>query len=89
MMIDPSRLAHVFVSPRRRARKTSELLLPLAPPLAEEWKERVTRAEEIAEWDYGDYEGLMAGEIRALRKGRGLDSEKAWDILRDGCEGGE
>jgi hypothetical protein len=79
----------VFVSPRRRARKTFELLLPLVPPLAEEWEEKVTFTEEIAEWDYGDYEGLKVGEIRELRKGRGLDGERAWDILRDGCEGGE
>lgn len=76
----------MFVSPRRRARKTFELL---QLPSAGEWKERVTHTEEIAEWDYGDYEGLMAGEIRALRKGRGLDLERAWDISRDGCEGGE
>lgn len=45
--------------------------------------------ERLAEWDYGDYEGLVTKEIRALRKERGLDGESAWDIWRDGCEGGE
>lgn len=50
---------------------------------------RVTTTEELAEWDYGDYEGLLTGEIRARRKNQGLDKEKAWDIWRDGCQGGE
>ena len=54
-----------------------------------EWAERVTYTEDIAEWDYGDYEGLKVGEIRDLRKARGLDRDRKWDIWRDGCEGGE
>lgn len=36
-----------------------------------------------------DYEGRVTKDIRALRKERGLDTEKEWDIWRDGCEGGE
>jgi broad specificity phosphatase PhoE len=43
----------------------------------------------MAEWDYGEYEGLRAGEIKEGRKKKGLDQEKPWDIWRDGCEGGE
>jgi probable phosphoglycerate mutase len=82
-LLDPSRLMRIFVSPRRRSRKTFELLLPQFP------EENVTFTEDIAEWDYGDYEGLNAGEIRDLRKKRGLDLEMEWDIWRDGCEGGE
>jgi len=42
--------------------------------------------EDIREWDYGDYEGLTSGQIRAQRKERG---EGGWDIWRDGCPGGE
>lgn len=43
--------------------------------------------EDIAEWGYGDYEGLLTEQIRRLRKKRGLDAERPWDIWRDGCEG--
>ena len=43
--------------------------------------------ERIVEWGYGDYEGLFTGEIRKLRKSRGLDTERDWDIWRDGTEG--
>lgn len=50
---------------------------------------KVTVTEEIAEWGYGDYEGLLTKEIVTQRKERGLDKEKPWDIWRDGCEGGE
>ena len=31
----------------------------------------------------------MTKEIKALRKERGHDKEREWDIWRDGCEGGE
>ncbi|KAK7403720.1 hypothetical protein QQX98_010523 [Neonectria punicea] len=82
-LLDPSRIVHVFVSPRKRAMQTFELLqLP-----AVEGEREAT--EDIAEWDYGDYEGLKTVEIRQLRKQRGLDQERGWDIWRDGCEGGE
>lgn len=52
-------------------------------------EEMTTTTEDIAEWDYGDYEGLVVNEIRALRKERGLDQDREWDIWKDGCEGGE
>lgn len=84
-LVDPFRITHVFVSPRARARKTFELLQ--LPP--SDTQQQVTYTEDIAEWDYGDYEGLKVHEIRDLRKERGLDQERAWDIWRDGCEGGE
>ncbi|KAI0513310.1 putative phosphoglycerate mutase [Xylaria bambusicola] len=63
--------------------QTFELLLPHCQ------EEKVTFTEDIAEWDYGNYEGLNSGEIRDSRKKRGLDLEMEWDIWRDGCEGGE
>ncbi len=88
-LLDPSRLAHMFISPRRRAKETFELLLlsPSSSPAGLEGD--VTHTNDIAEWDYGDYEGLKEGEIRKLRKERGLDREREWVIWRDGCEGGE
>ncbi len=90
-LLDPSRLAHVFVSPRKRARATFDLLLQSgsSSPGAARWDEDITYTEDIAEWDYGDYEGLKDGEIRESRKKRGLDRERKWDIWRDECEGGE
>ncbi|KAJ3530449.1 hypothetical protein NM208_g9324 [Fusarium decemcellulare] len=82
--LDPSRLAQVFVSPRKRATQTLELFLSSL-----ETNENVTHTEDIAEWDYGEYEGLKTHEIRELRKRKGLDQEREWSIWRDGCEGGE
>jgi probable phosphoglycerate mutase len=52
-------------------------------------KGKYTNTEDIAEWNYGEYEGLRNDEIRVLRKKRGHDKERKWDIWRDGCEGGE
>lgn len=89
-LVDPSRITHAFVSPRARARQTFDLLeLWPSGTLQTPTQRQLTYTEEIAEWDYGDYEGLKTHEIRALRKERGLDQERAWDIWRDGCEGGE
>ena len=51
--------------------------------------EKVRTTEEIAEWNYGRYEGLVTGEIRERRRGMGFDAEGEWDIWRDGCEDGE
>jgi sedoheptulose-bisphosphatase len=85
-LLDPCRLGHVFVSPRARTKTTLELLLP---PSSGVVAEKVTFTEDITEWNYGDYEGLKDQEIRLLRKKKGLDLEREWDIWSDGCEGGE
>lgn len=53
-------------------------------------EQRVVYGEErIREWEYGLYEGKLTAEIRAGRKERGLDRERAWNIWDDGCEEGE
>lgn len=88
-LIDPARVRKVFVSPRKRATETFALLFGDDAKSALEEEGKVSFTEEIAEWGYGDYEGLLTHEIRALRHERALDSEKPWDIWRDGCEGGE
>lgn len=63
--------SQVLTSPRVRARRTCELTgLP-----------GVEIENDLAEWDYGDYEGLRSVEIRATRAD--------WDIYRDGCPNGE
>ncbi|KAK2601178.1 hypothetical protein N8I77_010646 [Diaporthe amygdali] len=98
-LIVPNKLTHIFVSPRKRAQRTFELLnlgfkdLPWhahgpagdAPGLA--CNARIEITEDIREWDYGDYEGITSAEIRKLRKDQGLS--ESWDIWRDGCPGGE
>ncbi|WPH01252.1 sedoheptulose 1,7-bisphosphatase [Acrodontium crateriforme] len=80
-LIDPSKVAKVWVSPRQRAIRTFELLSGKA--------EGYEKNEALAEWDYGEYEGIKTHEIRAKRKAQGLDAEREWDIWRDGCAGGE
>lgn len=41
---------------------------------------------DVAEWDYGDYEGWTSKDIAAERRKDGLGE---WEIWRDGCPGGE
>lgn len=88
-LIDRVKLAHVFISPRKRAQATFDLLFDRVGKEALVKDEKVTTTEELAEWDYGRYEGLLTKEIRARRKEQGLDPDKPWDIWRDGCEDGE
>jgi broad specificity phosphatase PhoE len=61
----------VLTSPRQRARRTCELA-GLAPAEIE---------PDLAEWDYGDYEGRESADIRVGRPD--------WNLFRDGCPGGE
>ena len=62
----------VMASPRRRARETAALVLPEA---------QVVVRQELAEWNYGEYEGLTSEEI--------LAQNPTWDLWREGCPGGE
>jgi broad specificity phosphatase PhoE len=62
----------VLSSPSQRARQTCELV----------GLNRVAEIDpDLAEWDYGDYEGRRSVDIRAGRTD--------WDIYRDGCPHGE
>jgi broad specificity phosphatase PhoE len=64
--------AHVLTSPRQRARRTCELAgLGLNAEII----------ADLAEWDYGEYEGRRSADIERDRPG--------WSIFRDGCPGGE
>lgn len=50
----------------------------------------VVVTEDIREWDYGEYEGMKAEDVRELRSRKELDKDgKKWNVWRDGCEGGE
>lgn len=62
----------VLTSPRLRARATCQLAGLGASARLE---------PDLAEWDYGDYEGLRTAEIHALHP--------TWNVWEDGCPGGE
>lgn len=87
-LIDPAQVSTIICSPRIRARRTLELLLDQVDPTSRnDLQAKTGVTEDIAEWGYGDYEGLLTAQIRELRRQRGLDSQRPWDIWRDGCEG--
>jgi probable phosphoglycerate mutase len=65
------RFAVAVSSPRRRAIDTAALAGLTV----------TTVDDDLAEWDYGEYEGLTSKEIRAGRPD--------WQLWRDGCPGGE
>ncbi|EPE34517.1 Phosphoglycerate mutase-like protein [Glarea lozoyensis ATCC 20868] len=86
-VIDPTKIAHLFISPRTRAQRTYEILFDDAAQQQLRGKGETT--EDIREWEYGAYEGLLTAQIRSARKERGLDQERPWNIWTDGCEDGE
>jgi broad specificity phosphatase PhoE len=64
--------SRVFTSPLQRARRTCALVgLGNAAEIE----------PDLAEWDYGDYEGKTSAEIRKDRP--------EWNVFQDGCPGGE
>ncbi|MCJ1343303.1 hypothetical protein MMC31_001496 [Peltigera leucophlebia] len=87
-LLDVTKLARIFISPRQRAVQTFEVLFD-SPKNVEQFSEKVKITNDLAEWDYGEYEGLLTKEIREKRKQQGLDTERDWDIWRDGCVDGE
>jgi broad specificity phosphatase PhoE len=64
--------AHVLTSPLKRARQTCELVGVEKAPEME---------PDLAEWDYGDYEGQRSVDIRKARPD--------WNVYQDGCPHGE
>jgi broad specificity phosphatase PhoE len=62
----------VLASPRHRAQETCQLA-GLGGKMSVE--------PDLAEWDYGDYEGLKSAEILRRRPG--------WNLFKHGCPGGE
>jgi broad specificity phosphatase PhoE len=62
----------ILTSPLQRARRTCELAA-LDPTLVID--------PDLAEWDYGDYEGRRTAEIQSERPG--------WNLFREGCPNGE
>jgi probable phosphoglycerate mutase len=68
----PGRWARVLVSPLGRARETCALA---------GLGDRAEVTPDLAEWNYGAYEGLTSREIHEQQPG--------WNLWRDGCPGGE
>ena len=64
--------ARVLVSPRQRAQDTCALA---------GLSQAATTCDDLAEWDYGDYEGRTTAGILAERPG--------WSLWADGVPGGE
>jgi probable phosphoglycerate mutase len=63
--------AAVLSSPRRRARRTAELAGLTV----------TTVTDDLAEWNYGEYEGITTDDIRRIRPD--------WSLWTDGGPGGE
>ena len=70
-LADSPGFVRVLSSPRLRARRTADLAGYPDPEVA----------EELAEWDYGDDEGLTTAQIREDRPG--------WTVWASGPRGGE
>ena len=62
----------VFASPAQRARRTCALACLAVSSEIE---------PDLAEWNYGAYEGMLSSDIRRERPG--------WNVYRDGCPDGE
>lgn len=72
LRLQRSTFVKVLVSPSRRAMRTAELA---------GFANGAEIDHDLAEWDYGRYEGRRTAEIHAERPG--------WLLFRDGCPDGE
>jgi len=64
--------SRVFTSPLQRASRTCELA---------GFQGRMEVDPDLAEWDYGQFEGMITADIRKV--------EPDWNVFRHGCPGGE
>jgi probable phosphoglycerate mutase len=71
-MLGKVQFASVLTSPRQRARRTCTLA---------GLGHQAHIEPDLAEWDYGDYEGKLSKDIRK--------AQPHWNVFADGCPGGE
>jgi broad specificity phosphatase PhoE len=71
-IVAAARFSQVWTSPRERARRTCML--------ATNGRDAVVEPG-LAEWDYGQYEGMLTSQI--------WTAVPDWNLFRDGCPGGE
>jgi probable phosphoglycerate mutase len=71
-LLDHQDFAAVWTSPLERARRTAALA---------GFGDEAIEVPDLAEWDYGAYEGITTDEIRQMRP--------RWSLWDDGVEGGE
>lgn len=71
-ILAPVPFSHILTSPRQRARRTCALAASGRPAEID---------PDLAEWDYGQYEGLHTQQIQ--------QANPEWNLFRDGCPGGE
>ncbi|MFV0407394.1 MAG: histidine phosphatase family protein [Propioniciclava sp.] len=70
--LNPEEFGLVLSSPRLRARRTAELA----------GFDSTEITEDLAEWNYGDFEGLTSATIRT-------EHHPGWRLWFNGCPGGE
>lgn len=70
--LDPAEFGLVLTSPRLRARRTAELA----------GFTNAEVSEDLAEWNYGEYEGMTSRQIRS-------EYHPGWRLWFNGCPGGE
>lgn len=86
-LIDLRRVALAITSPRQRATRTLDLLLQSEGLSMQTDSFPVKIMDEIREFGYGDYEGLLTKQIKQLRKDRSHERTDDWDVFQDGTEG--
>jgi sedoheptulose-bisphosphatase len=103
-LIVPEKLAHIYISPRKRAQRTFELLgMDLKEPLP--WKQHGSTEDTRREGEAGACEAKIEvteavrewdyGEYEGITSAqiKEIRKEKGqslpWDIWKDGCPGGE
>ncbi len=87
-LIKPAELKLIICSPRKRALQTKDLLLEGLPE-SQKLSIKTEIDEDIREWEYGDYEGLLTEEIKERRAKNNLPGGENWTIWPYGCENGE
>ena len=79
-IIDFNKIKYIFSSPRKRAKDTKDLIFN---------KKDLEHCnfiidDDLKEWEYGQYEGLLTKQILAMRKEQGLG--ETWNIWNQGCK---